>query len=107
MPNLTWQEVRELTNLGHEIGSHTVTHADLAKTTVDQFRRELTESKRTLEDRLERPVRWLAFPFGGREHVCPERLPLVYEAGYQGCVSAISGLIRAHAKHAGFPSRSP
>jgi peptidoglycan/xylan/chitin deacetylase (PgdA/CDA1 family) len=93
MPNLTWDEVREIASLGHEVGSHTVTHPDLAAVPAEQARRELTESKQALEDRLARPVRWFAFPFGGREHCPADRLPLVREAGYEGCVSAYDGSV--------------
>jgi CelD/BcsL family acetyltransferase involved in cellulose biosynthesis len=56
MPNLTWDEVGEMAALGHEIGSHTVTHPDMALVSEEQARRELTESKKVIEDRLARPV---------------------------------------------------
>src|SRR5262249_10081555 len=60
MPNLTWDEVRAIAALGHEIGSHTVTHADLGAVPLEQARHELTESRRVLEQRLDRPARWVA-----------------------------------------------
>ena len=91
MANLSWEEIREMARLGHEIGSHTVHHADMAKIDVDQARRELTESKKTLEDQLGRRVQWFAYPYGGRDNFLPERLPLVYEAGYRGCFSGYGG----------------
>jgi peptidoglycan/xylan/chitin deacetylase (PgdA/CDA1 family) len=94
LPNLTWDEVRQIAALGHEIGSHTVTHADLGAVSLEDARRELAESHRTLQGRLGRPVRWFAFPFGGREHCPAARLPLVREAGYEGCVSAYGGFFR-------------
>ncbi|MBX9681267.1 MAG: polysaccharide deacetylase family protein [Gemmataceae bacterium] len=94
MPNLTWDEVREMASLGHEIGSHSAEHADFGKIDAETARRELTESKRILEEQLQRTVRWFAYPFGGREHFRPEYLPLVFESGYQGCVSAYGGFVR-------------
>ena len=39
------------------------------------------------------PVRWLAYPFGGRNHFRPEYLPLVYELGYDRCFSGHGGFI--------------
>ncbi len=97
MANLRWDEVREMAALGHEIGSHTVTHPDMAQVSDDQARRELVESKRVLESQLGRPVRWFAYPFGGREQFPADRLPLVEEAGYEGCLSAYGGFLFADA----------
>lgn len=94
LPNLTWGEVREMASLGHEIGSHSEGHPDFGKIDVETACRELAESKRALEEQLQRPARWFAYPFGGREHFRPEYLPLVFETGYQGCVSAYGGFVR-------------
>jgi peptidoglycan/xylan/chitin deacetylase (PgdA/CDA1 family) len=93
MANLTWDEVREMADMGFEIGSHTVTHPDMAAVPLEQARRELIESKRTIETQLARPVRWFAYPFGGREHCREDRLSLVTEVGYEGCVSAYGGFV--------------
>ena len=50
--------------LGHEIGSHTGSHADLGAISENRARHELADSKKTLEDKLQRPVRWFAYPYG-------------------------------------------
>jgi peptidoglycan/xylan/chitin deacetylase (PgdA/CDA1 family) len=96
MPNLTWDDVKEIQRLGHEIGSHTVSHADLGQLDCEDARRELSESKQRLEDTLARPVRFFAYPFGGPNNFRREYLPLVYELGYDACFSAISGLVEPH-----------
>jgi peptidoglycan/xylan/chitin deacetylase (PgdA/CDA1 family) len=93
LSNLSWDDVREMVAMGHEIGSHTVSHPDMATIPVDQTHAELVQSKQTLEDRLGRPVRWFAYPFGGRQHFSPERLALVTEAGYEGCLSGFGGFV--------------
>jgi peptidoglycan/xylan/chitin deacetylase (PgdA/CDA1 family) len=98
MPNLSWDEIREMASLGHEIGSHTVTHPDMAQVPEDQARRELAESKETLEREIGRPVRWFAYPFGGPEHIRADRLHLVTEAGYEGCVSAYGDFVHPDPK---------
>jgi peptidoglycan/xylan/chitin deacetylase (PgdA/CDA1 family) len=96
MPNLTWKDVSEMQQLGHEIGSHTVSHPDLGKVNEAKARRELSDSKKTLEDKLQRPVRWFAYPFGGRNNFRSEYLPIAQEVGYQACFSALSGFIQPH-----------
>jgi peptidoglycan/xylan/chitin deacetylase (PgdA/CDA1 family) len=96
MANLTWNDVQQIQQLGHEIGSHTVSHPDLGVVGPVTARRELTDSKHTLQDKLQRPVRWLAYPFGGRNNFRPEYLPLAQELGYEACFSALSGFIQPH-----------
>jgi peptidoglycan/xylan/chitin deacetylase (PgdA/CDA1 family) len=93
-PNLAWDEVRQMADLGFEIGSHTVSHANLGAVSADRARDEIIGSKQALEERLGRPVRWFAYPYGGPENFRREYLPLLDEAGYEGCVSACRGFIR-------------
>ena len=93
MPNLTWQDVAEMRRLGFEIGSHTVTHADLGAVSAERAWREIVESKGILEDRLGTRARWFAYPFGGVRNFRTEWLPLVQQAGYEGCVSGHGGFI--------------
>lgn len=103
MANLTWPEIREMASLGHEIGSHTVTHANMAAVSIERARKELVESRQTLEDRIGRPVRWFAYPYGGRQNFSTDRLPLVHEAGYEGCVSGFGGFVYPHLREGILP----
>jgi peptidoglycan/xylan/chitin deacetylase (PgdA/CDA1 family) len=103
MANLTWDEVRDMADMGFEIGSHTVTHADLAAIPVDQLRCELVESKRALEEKLGQSVRWLAYPYGGKNNFSLDRLPLIQEAGYEGCLSGYGGFVVPHLNQAIVP----
>ncbi|MBY0229053.1 MAG: polysaccharide deacetylase family protein [Gemmataceae bacterium] len=93
LPNLAWDQVRAIARLGHAIGSHTVTHCDLGAVDAGQAWRELTQSKARLEDEVRQPVRWLAYPFGGRHNLRPEYRALIHEAGYEGAVSAYGGFV--------------
>jgi peptidoglycan/xylan/chitin deacetylase (PgdA/CDA1 family) len=93
MPNLTWKDVRQMADWGHDIGSHSVSHADFGKLDDSEALKELAESRAVLEDRVGRAVTWFAFPFGGRANFRVEQIPLVARAGYEGCVSAIGGPI--------------
>ncbi len=93
LANLSWDEARQIAGMGFEVGSHTVTHPDLATLSAAEARRELVESRAALEGRLGRPVRWFAFPFGGRNNLTPESLDLAEQAGYEGSVTAYGGLV--------------
>ena len=46
-----------------------------------------------------RPVRWLAYPFGGKQNFRPEYSALTEETGYEAVFSGHGGFI--HANHAG------
>lgn len=94
MPNLSWDDVRAMVELGHDIGSHTVSHADLGTVGPDEARRELCDSKKVLEKQLGRAARWFAYPFGGKSNFRPDYLPLVREAGYEACFSGYGGFVR-------------
>jgi peptidoglycan/xylan/chitin deacetylase (PgdA/CDA1 family) len=94
LPNLDWDDVREMAEMGFEIGSHTATHADLGKASAAEVRQEAAASKAEIERRLGRLVRWIAYPFGGPENFRPEWVPLLQAAGYDGCVSACTGFVR-------------
>jgi peptidoglycan/xylan/chitin deacetylase (PgdA/CDA1 family) len=96
MPNLSWDDIREMVAMNFDIGSHTATHANLAEVPVEQARRELVDSKKTLEDILGRPARWLAYPYGQKNNFLPNQLPLLEEAGYEGCFSGFGGFVFPH-----------
>jgi peptidoglycan/xylan/chitin deacetylase (PgdA/CDA1 family) len=94
-PNLSWDDVREMAAMGFEIGSHTATHPDLGTIALARAMEEIFAPKATLERELGRPVRWFAYPFGGPDNFRPEWVPMLREAGYEGCVSAHGNFVRA------------
>ena len=62
-----WERLRELTDRGVEIGSHACSHPHLTRLGDDELDRELRESRARLEDELQRPCRFLAYPFGDED----------------------------------------
>jgi peptidoglycan/xylan/chitin deacetylase (PgdA/CDA1 family) len=93
LPNLRWEDLRQMAAWGFEIGSHSHSHPDLGKATPEQARTEIFTSRSIIEDRLGQRCRWFAYPFGGRRHCRPECLPLIREAGYEGALSAFGGFV--------------
>jgi len=63
--HLTMEQIRTLSDCGHEIGSHTCSHAYLPYLEESVLRRELVESRKRLEDITGRAVTGISFPFGG------------------------------------------
>lgn len=64
---MDWNELRELVELGVEIGSHTNTHARLTELSDTELQDELRGSKERLEDELARPCAFLSYPFGEQD----------------------------------------
>jgi len=64
-PHLSWPELKELSQVpGCEIGAHGLTHARLDALDDAALARELSESRRRLEDALGRPVTVMTWPHG-------------------------------------------
>jgi len=88
LPTMTWEQIREMYELGFVIGSHSVTHLDCGGTDVEAVRRELIESRDVLKGKLGLDEVIFAYPYGGRANMTPAVLKMVEELGYAGCLSA-------------------
>jgi peptidoglycan/xylan/chitin deacetylase (PgdA/CDA1 family) len=78
--HMTWDEVRELSAAGMEIGCHTMTHPYLTRVKSDAtLRREIIGARQKIEQQIGRPVTSFAYPFGQyNERVAA----MVKEAGF-------------------------
>jgi peptidoglycan/xylan/chitin deacetylase (PgdA/CDA1 family) len=60
---LRWSEINELYRQGIDFGSHTVTHPELQRLSRNDIEREIQESKRHIETRLNNSVKLFSYPF--------------------------------------------
>ncbi len=79
-PMMTLDRAAELERSGMEIGSHTVTHAQLDTLSGKDLAYELRTSKAVLEDALGHEVRHLAYPHG---YNSPRVRAMSARAGYE------------------------
>jgi peptidoglycan/xylan/chitin deacetylase (PgdA/CDA1 family) len=92
---MSYEQLRELAGHGHTVGSHTMTHPNMAQLKEDDAYRELAESKQRLESQLGAPVQHFSYP-------CPALSPHWSERtvqqsrvlGYNTAVTTNSGLTR-------------
>jgi peptidoglycan/xylan/chitin deacetylase (PgdA/CDA1 family) len=91
LPTMQWPQLRDMRERGFVIGSHSVTHIDCASEPETVVQRELTTSLFDLRRELGLEKVIFAYPYGGRQHMTPQRLELVKQAGYCGCLSAYGG----------------
>jgi peptidoglycan/xylan/chitin deacetylase (PgdA/CDA1 family) len=61
---LKWEDITALYNEGHDIGSHTMNHADLSQTSKKETQYEIGESKQCLLNHGINPTSF-AYPFNG------------------------------------------
>ncbi len=78
---LDWKEIRELSDAGIAIGSHSLTHRWLPDISDPcELEREVIDSKKQIEDQIGKAVPWFCYPVGG---VDQRVLDCVQKAGYR------------------------
>jgi peptidoglycan/xylan/chitin deacetylase (PgdA/CDA1 family) len=91
---MDWNEIRELASDPLvTIGAHTVNHVMLAKASDAAARTELEIGREAIEAQLGRPVRHLAYPYGGRDIVGTREFRLAAELGYKTAVTTRPGVL--------------
>lgn len=80
---LTKEQLRKMSKEGWQIEAHTLSHPKLNELTAKQVENELRKSKRQLEELLNHPVDYLAYPFGNyTEQVIQETKAAGYLMGF-------------------------
>lgn len=87
------QELKELSQSPYiEIGSHTITHPELAQQTPERQKYEIFESNKTLENILGKSIISFSYPFGTKEDIGPRALEIVKQ-NYQIATANFPGYI--------------
>lgn len=86
---MSWDEIRKLAEDGHEVGSHSITHALLPQLADEDLARELEGSKEALEAQLQREVPSFCYPNGDHD---ARVVAAVRKAGYAHAVTTKYGL---------------
>jgi peptidoglycan/xylan/chitin deacetylase (PgdA/CDA1 family) len=81
---MTWEQARRLRRDGHVLGSHSLTHPNMAHIADKDLNYELTESKRKMEDELATSVVHFSYPAAALTVSWTERTVSASEqAGYR------------------------
>jgi peptidoglycan/xylan/chitin deacetylase (PgdA/CDA1 family) len=89
---LNWDQIREMQQCGICAGAHTMSHPAVGRLSASECRDELLQSKRLLEDKLQRPVEHFAFPFGLPSDLSPETCAVVPDFGYRSAATTVWGI---------------
>jgi len=77
------QELHQLTEAGMCIGAHTISHPLLSQSSAEVAWREISESKHTIEQVLEREAWAMAYPFGDSSSVSSREIQMAERADFQ------------------------
>lgn len=81
-PLMTWDQVKALADTGMEFGAHAITHPNLTKLGPEARRHEIVQSGLDLAERLGRPTRTFAAPYGHVDKAVLADVSQAYEAAF-------------------------
>lgn len=87
---LDWKDVDELIKQGHEIGGHTMTHANMANCEGEMLDYEIRECYHELSNRFANELHF-AYPYGRHFHFSEAAKKIVFDSGFSSCASAERG----------------
>ncbi|MFZ2959782.1 MAG: polysaccharide deacetylase family protein [Candidatus Ozemobacteraceae bacterium] len=87
-PLMSFTQIRELSDAGYEIGAHTLSHPHLPALSDEQARREILDSKNSLEDAIGQEVISFAYPYGEYDD---RIVDIVREAGFSFAFATSTG----------------
>ena len=83
---VTWEHIKEMADIGVEIGSHTMNHPILSQIDTKDILPEVSDSKRKIEERLERQIQSFCYPNGRTKDITSEVVGAVKSSGYKCAV---------------------
>jgi peptidoglycan/xylan/chitin deacetylase (PgdA/CDA1 family) len=93
---MSWEEIRALRRRGHIIGSHTISHPNMAYVSADEAKFELLQSRSALERGVGEAIVHFSYPSPILEpHWNESTVTLCEECGYQSAVTCAAGPVRA------------
>lgn len=84
---LTLDQIKEMSGNGISFGAHTVNHPILSRTSLEMAKREIRESKKTIEKKIGRPVTSFAYPFGKKAQYSSDLFPVLEKLGFTCAVT--------------------
>lgn len=81
-------DIRAAVRNGHTIGSHSVTHRNLATLDEEEFAVEIDDSIAAIEQWTGEPVTYFAWPFGQRRHIRWDQVVALRDRGLEAAFGA-------------------
>jgi peptidoglycan/xylan/chitin deacetylase (PgdA/CDA1 family) len=91
---LNWNQVRELSRNGIEIGSHTESHPILTEVSLERAEREIVDSKIRIEAEIGKKILSFAYPNGDLSDFSPDIMAILRRAGIEAAFTLLPGPTR-------------
>jgi peptidoglycan/xylan/chitin deacetylase (PgdA/CDA1 family) len=88
---MTWDMIREIQTLGHTIGSHTYSHANLKGISPSELQKEIVQSREEIESATGKVCNYFAFPFGNQNYFDKNSVDLVNQTYDYSFTSGLYG----------------
>jgi peptidoglycan/xylan/chitin deacetylase (PgdA/CDA1 family) len=88
---LSWEQVKEMSDNGITFGAHTLNHPVLTKIPLEDARKEIADSKRVLEEKIQKPVKYFAYPYGNETDFNEDIKNIVRDSGYTCALTFMGG----------------
>jgi len=86
---MSWDMLRKINDLGHIVGSHTYSHANLKGLIKSKLQYEIVDSKVKIESELNTDCDFFAFPFGNDNYFDEDSIKLVTKSYKFGFTSGL------------------
>lgn len=90
---MDWGQVAALSQMGFDLGAHTVNHVDLGQVHGEEARSEIEGSRSELEQRVGQSVDLFAFPYGREDQLSEENRDFIRQTGLRCAPSCYGGLV--------------
>jgi protein-tyrosine phosphatase len=90
---MTWEQVRQLVNAGHELGAHTVTHINLATATAEQAESELRQSRDDIAAQAGIAPSHFAVPYGRAFPALDQTAAIARNLGFRSVSLCRGGIV--------------
>lgn len=88
---INWEEARNMSDNGMEIGSHAVSHNSLTSLSLEEAGQEIVAGKQEIEKKTGKPCVHFAFPFGSAKDYNKNLIECVRKADFKSCLLNIHG----------------
>jgi len=92
--HLDWDQVRELSRAGIEMGAHTASHPLLTAVSLEEAESEILGSRKRIESEIGKPVQTFAYPNGGAGDYTERHIEMLRRAGFASAFTLIPGPTR-------------
>jgi len=87
---LSWEEVKHMSAEGVSFGSHTKSHPAMSKIPLNLAKQEIADSKKIIEEQIQRPVTTFAYPYGKSDDISEGVIHLLQDEGFEyACTTEI------------------